>query len=60
MNATPGAPPRRAGWVRIALFFGIGAAFAYAGEYVVAALCAAVGSAVWLFDARIARRPPGD
>lgn len=51
-------PPRRPGWVRIALFFALGVAAAWQGEYVLAGLFAVVGCVVWFLDRKMARRPP--
>jgi hypothetical protein len=44
--------------VRIALFFALGVAAAWQGEYVLAGLFAVVGCVVWFLDRKMARRPP--
>lgn len=48
--------PRRAGWIRIALFFVLGGVCVVLGHYEVAALFAAVGALVAWIDLGIAGR----
>ena len=51
-----GPPPRRAGWVRVALFLAAGAALAAMGEYAIAAIAVVVAAVVWWIDRGIASR----
>jgi hypothetical protein len=50
--------PRRAGWLRIGIFFLLGGVCAAIGHWEIAPLFAIVGITVWWIDRGIGRKPP--